>query len=153
MAKFSRHRHPSRFEEAPYLQVVGGVRWQAGGSVVLQRSGGCRKLWGDWGGDGLRFRRTLWGDSRSLTRTWRTWITLSMSRRQTSLFIYFFLTYLAGCFFCIFFVWRTMSLKLPSTAAVMMPRKRATMLRMVADHNRWWRCTTSWQLFTSVYSW
>lgn len=30
-----------------------------------------------------------------------------------------------------------MSLKPPSTAAVMMPRKRATMLRMVADHNRW----------------
>lgn len=31
----------------------------------------------------------------------------------------------------------TMSLKPPSTAAVMMPRNRATMLRMVADHSRW----------------
>ena len=31
----------------------------------------------------------------------------------------------------------TMSLKPPSTAAVMMPRNRATMLRMVADQSRW----------------
>lgn len=151
MAKFSRHRHPSRFEEAPYLQVVGSVRWQAGGSVVLQRSGGRRKLWWDWGVDGLRFRHTLWGDSGSLTRTWRTWITWRISHTTNLPILFHF--YLAGCFLCIFFGWPTTSLKLPSTAAVMMPRKRATMLRMVADHNRWWRCTTSWQLFTSVYSW
>lgn len=57
------------FKVALYLQVVGSVRRQAGGSVVIWvvGGGGWRRLWGDWSCDGLRFRCALWDSWGSLT--------------------------------------------------------------------------------------
>lgn len=56
-----------------YLQVVGSVRRQAGGSVVtrVEWRGGRRRLWGGRSCEGLWFRWALWGSRGSLTRTRR----------------------------------------------------------------------------------
>lgn len=142
-----------RLKWAVYLQVVGRVRRQAGGSVVIRvegRGGGRRGLWGDGSSDGLWFWCALWRRRGGLTKTWKTIITYYKFRYVDMLTLTNKDNHIVKDTFqqvwqnltCVSFVGKslnrpTMSLKPPSTAAVMMPRKRATMLRMVADHNRW----------------